>query len=449
MYVQNPVITLSKAAKLWHTGGFKNMVYVLNIHGQPLMPCKEAKARKLLRDKKARISQKEPFTIQLLWECENQTQPVTLGTDAGSKHIGLSAGTKEKELYAAEIELRTDLVDLLSSRRENRRTRRNRLRYRKARFKNRTCSKKEGWLAPSIKHKIQTHLKVVEEVLKLLPVTKIIVETAGFDIQKIKNPQIQGEEYQQGEQSGFWNTREYVLFRDNHVCQCCKGKSKDKILNVHHIESRKTGGNAQNNLVTLCETCHSGYHNGTVMLPKTIHRGMSFRDAAFMGIMRWTFYQELKKKYKNVEMTYGYITKNIRISHNLPKHHYTDARCIAGNPDSIPLGYYFYQKKIRCHNRQIHKANFLKGGKKKKNQASYIVKGFRLFDKVKYGEQAGFIFGRRSSGYFDLRKLNGEIIHRSASYKKIQLLKTRKSFLTERRMQDTGIATICAIPPTA
>ena len=227
--------------------------------------------------------------------------------------------------------------------------------------------------------------------------------------------------------------REYVLFRDNHTCQCCKGKSKDKILNVHHIESRKTGGNAPNNLITLCETCHKGYHNGTVELPKTIKRGMSFKDAAFMGIMRWSFYNRLKEIYPNVVMTYGYITKDTRIKNNLPKDHYIDARCISGNPNAEPLGYYFYQKKVRCHNRQIHKANILKGGKKKLNQASYLVKGFRLFDKVEFEGQVCFIFGRRNSGYFDIRKLNGEVISRSVSWKKLKILETRKSLLMERR----------------
>ena len=409
------------------------MVYVLNIEGKPLMPCKEAKARKLLKENKAKIYKKEPFTIQLLFICENQTQDITLGVDAGSKHIGLSATTKEKELYAADVELRNDIVDLLSTRRQNRRTRRNRLRYRKPRFNNRVHSKKNGWLAPSVEQKIQTHFKVVEDIHKLLPITKIVVETASFDIQKIKNPEIHNEEYQQGEQLGFWNVREYVLFRDNHTCQCCKVKSKDKILNVHHIESRKTGGNAPNNLITLCETCHKGYHNGTVELPKTIKRGMSFKDAAFMGIMRWSFYNRLKEIYPNVFMTYGYITKDTRIKNNLPKDHYIDARCISGNPNAEPLGYYFYQKKVRCHNRQIHKSNILKGGKKKLNQASYLVKGFRLFDKVEFEGQICFIFGRRSSGYFDIRKLNGEVISRSASWKKLKLLETRKSLLMERK----------------
>ena len=409
------------------------MVYVLNIAGKPLMPCKEAKARKLLKQNKAKIIKREPFIIQLLFECENQTQNITLGVDAGSKHIGLSATTEKKELYAADVELRNDIVDLLSTRRENRRTRRNKLRYREPRFNNRVHSKNKGWLAPSVENKINTHLKVVSDVHKILPITKIIVETASFDIQKINNPEIGSFEYQQGEQLGFWNVREYVLWRDNHTCQYCKDKSKDKVLNVHHIESRKTGGNAPNNLITLCETCHEKHHKGEIQVK--IKRGSSFKDAAFMGIMRWTFYERLKRIYSNVSMTYGYITKNTRIENGLPKEHYVDARCISGNPLAEPLGYYFYQKKVRCHNRQIHKANILKGGIKKRNQAEYLVKGFRLFDKVEYDRQVGFIFGRRSSGYFDIRKLNGEVIHRSASYKKLKLLNTRKTLLLERRMQ--------------
>lgn len=409
------------------------MVYVLNIEGKPLMPCKGAKARKLLKQNKAKIVKREPFTIQLLFECENQTQNITLGVDAGSKHIGLSATTEKKELYAADVELRNDIVDLLSTRRENRRTRRNKLRYREPRFNNRVNSKNKGWLAPSVENKINTHLKVVSDVHKILPITKIIIETASFDIQKINNPEIGSFEYQQGEQLGFWNVREYVLWRDNHTCQYCKGKSKDKVLNVHHIESRKTGGNAPNNLITLCETCHGKHHKGEIQVK--IKRGSSFKDATFMGIMRWTFYERLKEIYPNVSMTYGYITKNTRIENSLPKEHYVDAKCISGNPLAEPLGYYFYQKKVRCHNRQIHKAHILKGGVKKRNQAEYLVKGFRLFDKVEYDSQVGFIFGRRSSGYFDIRKLNGEVIHRSASCKKLKLLDTRKTLLLERMMQ--------------
>lgn len=414
------------------------MVYVLNFCMAPLMPCKEAKARKLLKNGRAKIVKRNPFTIQLLFECENVTQGIVLGVDSGSKHIGLSATTNKKELYAAEVELRNDIVYLLYTRRENRKNRRNRkLRYRKPRFDNRV--RNDNWLAPSVQNKVDTHLVTVRRVHEILPITKIVVEVASFDIQKIKNPDINGSEYQQGEQLGFWNVREYVLSRDGHTCQCCKGKSKDKILNVHHIESRKTGGNAPNNLITLCETCHKDYHKGMIKLPRTIKRGMPFRDATFMNIMRWAFYNQLKEQYPDVSLTYGYLTKNTRIQNGLLKTHCIDARCISGHPLAEPLDYYFYQKKIRCHNRKIHKSTIVKGGYRKRNQAPYCVKGFRLFDKVEYNNQKCFIFGRRSSGYFDLRKLDDTKIHASASYKKINLLETRKTMLCERRM---------VIPPT-
>ena len=417
------------------------MVYVISQNGQPLMPTENhAKVRILLKQHKAKVIKRCPFTIQLQYCSTNYTQEVSLGIDAGSKHIGVSATTANKVLYEAEVELRNDIVELLSTRRQNRRTRRNRkTRYRKPRFSNRVSAKKKGWLAPSVRQKVDSHLTVVAKVHQFLPITKIIVETASFDIQKIKNPAINGVEYQQGAQLDFWNVREYVLFRDGHTCQCCKGKSKDKILNVHHIESRKTGGDSPDNLITLCETCHKGYHAGTVKLPQTIHRGMSFKDAAFMGIMRWAFYNELKTRYSNVSLTFGYLTKNTRIRNKLPKEHCIDARCISGNPSATSDGTFYYQRKVRCHNRQIHKNTILKGGMRKRNQAQYLVMGFRLFDKVLYKGRECFIFERRSTGRMDLRLLDGTHINASASHKNLKLLESRKNYLTERKT---------AIPPT-
>lgn len=391
-----------------------------------------AKVRVLLKNKKAKVVKKCPFTIQLAYNSTNYTQEISLGIDAGSKHIGLSVTTKDKVLFESDTELRNDIVDLLSTRRQNRRARRNRkTRYRKPRFNNR--KRGDEWLAPSVQNKVDTHLAVVKKVHEILPITKVIVETASFDIQKIKNPTISGTEYQKGEQLDFWNVREYVLFRDGHICQCCKGKSKDKILNVHHIESRKTSGNAPNNLITLCKTCHSGYHAGTIMLPKSIRRGMSFKDAAFMGIMRWAFYNRLKKIYPNVNLTFGYITKDTRIKNGLPKEHYIDARCISGNPLAKSDGIVYFQKKVRCHNRQIHKNTILKGGIRKRNQASYEVMGFRLYDKVKWKGSSCYIFGRRSTGRMDLRLLDGTKVNASVGYKNLRLLETRKNILVESR----------------
>ena len=413
------------------------MVYVLSQNGQPLMPTENhAKVRVFLKQGKAKVVQRCPFTIQLLYESTTHTQKINLGIDAGSKTIGISATTDSKVLYEAEVVLRNDIVELLSGRRALRRSRRNRkTRYRKPRFDNR--KKPDGWLAPSIRQKIETHVTVVENITKILPMTKIIVETASFDIQKIKNPEIEGAEYQHGEQLDFWNVREYVLSRDGHTCQCCKGKSKDNILNVHHIESRKTGGNAPNNLITLCETCHKAYHKGIITLPKEIHRGMRFRDAAFMGVMRWAFYDRLKELYNllGVEVinTYGYITKNTRITYDLPKEHYVDARCISGNPAAKPMDYYYLQKKVRCHNRQIHKCKINKGRTRKRNQAAYEVKGFRLYDQVLWKGQKCFIFARRSTGRMDLRLLDGTHVNASVGYKKLKLLSMRKNYLIEQR----------------
>lgn len=259
----------------------------------------------------------------------------------------------------------------------------------------------------------------------------MVVEVASFDIQKINNPSIEGSEYQKGSQLNFFNTREYILFRDGHTCQCCKGKSKDKVLNVHHIESRKTGGDAPNNLITLCETCHTGYHKGTVTLPKTIKRGMKFNDATFMGIMRWNLYNKLKETYPNVQLTYGYITKSIRIENGLPKEHYIDARCISGNPLAYNDNTVYFQKKIRCHNRQIHKFNTSKGGIRKNNQAPYEVKGFKLFDKVTAKDKEWYVNGRRLKGGFILKTLQKEMLEIAPS--KITRLCSQHGYIIERR----------------
>ena len=410
------------------------LVYVISNDGKPLMPTNRyGKIRRLLKNKQAKVLKRCPFTVQLLYETKNVTQPISLGVDSGSKYIGLSATTKDKVLFESVIEVRNDIVNLLSTRRELRVSRRNRkTRYRQARFDNRVKSKKAGWLSPSVKQKIQTHLTVIDNVCTILPITNITVEVASFDIQKIKNPEIQGEEYQQGEQLGFWNVREYVLFRDNHECQCCHGKSKDSVLNVHHIESRRIGGDSPNNLITLCETCHNKYHKGEVQLH--IKRGKSFRDATFMGIMRWALYNKLQEPYPNVYLTYGYITKNTRIMYRLPKEHYVDARCISGNPQALSNGTVYYQKKVRCHNRQIHKNTILTGGIRKNNQAPFIVKGFRLFDKVIFENKEYFIFGRRTSGFFDIRNLSGDKVNKgSINFKKLKLVETKKYYLVERR----------------
>ncbi|MBQ3457180.1 MAG: hypothetical protein IJG36_12135, partial [Synergistaceae bacterium] len=176
---------------------------------------------------------------------------------------------------------------------------------------------------------------------------------------------------------------------------------------------------------------HSAYHAGEIKLKQK--RGQSFKEAAFMGIMRWTLFDRLKEIYPNIKNTYGYITKNNRIRLGLPKEHYVDAFCIAGNFEAERLPYYWYQKQVRKNNRQIHKIQYSKGGVRKRNQTPYTVFGFRLFDKVRYKGQICFIYGRRASGSFYLKNLDGTTISGGITYKKLRLIAKRKTFITERR----------------
>ena len=400
------------------------MVYVQDIDGKPMMPTtRYGKVRQLLKDKKAVVVNTCPFTIKLMYKTSDYKQEIVLGVDAGTKHVGLSATTKSKELYASEVILRSDIVELLSTRRESRRTRRNRLRYRKSRFDNRVKNKRPGWVAPSVRHKVDAHIRVIDNVCSILPVSRVIVEVAQFDTQKIKNPDISGNEYQEGDQLGFWNVREYVLARDGHKCQHCKGKSKDPILNIHHIESRKIGGDSPSNLITLCETCHKEYHKGNIDLK--VKRGKSLRDAAVMGIMKWKLYEELKSRYDNVSMTFGYITKYNRIKYGIEKSHTSDAFVISMNFNAKRIERQYLKRLIRRHNRQIHKMKILKGGKKKNNQAPFEVFGFRLFDKVLYNNEILFVYGRRKSGNLNIRDFNGEN-PKDVSRKKLKLIRGKR-----------------------
>ncbi len=413
-------------------------VYVLNCHGKPLMPCQPRKARILLKAGKAKVVKMVPFTLQLRYGSSGYKQEVSLGIDAGTRHIGVSATTEKAALFEAEAQPRTDMQEVLATRRQFRRARRKRkTRYRPCRFLNRR--KQEGWLAPSVRHLVEAHLKTIRLVHGILPVWRTTIEVAQFDLQKIQHPEIEGKAYQEGPQLGFWNVREYVLCRDQHCCQWCLGKSKDKILNVHHIVSRKTGGDRPDNLITLCETCHDLIHR-THQEDKIPRQGSGFRDATQIGIIRWCIYNQAKALFPNMHLTYGYLTKHTRISHQLEKSHLVDARCISGNPLACSDNSWYLIKWVRRNNRQLHKATIRKGGKRQQNTAPKYVHGFRLFDCVRYRGQVCFVFGRRSSGYFDVRTLDGTRIHASANCKQLKIVQKASACLVERRG---------GIPPTA
>jgi hypothetical protein len=330
------------------------------------------------------------------------------------------------------------MVKLNSERRQYRRARRGRKTwYRQPRFDNR--KKSEGWLAPSIQHKLDSHIKLIEKVKQLLPITKIYIEVAAFDIQKIKNPEISGIEYQNGVQKDCWNAREYVLHRDNHTCQHCKGKSKDLILETHHIISRQIGGDAPDNLLTLCKTCHDKVSNGKLKLDVKILKG--FKPETFMSIVRWKLVNMLKDAGNIVNHTYGYITKFDRIALCLEKSHCTDAFVIAGGTMQDRSSITFLIKQVRKCNRKLFKGD----RSHIKNTAARIIHGFQRFDKVLWNKIECFVFGRRERGYFDLRKLDGTKIHASAKVKELKLLETSKTLLLANLRQCTPLHTLKSV----
>lgn len=407
-------------------------VYVLNKHGKPLMPCKPRKARILLKEKKAKVFNRTPFTIQLLYGSSGYKQSINLGVDAGSKYIGLSATTMGKELFKATVELRQDISKLLKSRKNQRRNRRSKLWYRKSRFLNRRNRK--GKVAPSVQNKIDCHLTIVRKVCSMLPVVNIIVETAEFDPHKLKNPNVSGKEYQDGGQKDFYNVKSAVLNRDNYTCQICG--EKDTRLEVHHIQFRSKGGsNRMDNLVTLCRDCHKQIHSGGLVFDKKIK---SFKHASHMNIMRSRLVEELRLEFGNVFETFGYLTKYNREKLNISKSHSSDAFVISHNFNAERIDVEYQYKKVRRHNRQLYKSKPSKGGKRRRNQSNYIVNGFRRFDKVMHNGIECFITGKRTSGYFQLKTFDGTVVSQSVSSKKLKLLEPIKGWLIDWRM---------AIPP--
>ncbi|MBA7528518.1 hypothetical protein ES705_20705 [subsurface metagenome] len=403
-----------------------SVVYVLNKRGKPLMPCSPGKAKVLLKESKAKVAKRTPFTIQLTTATGETRQLITLGVDSGYSSLGLSAVSQDKELYRAQVRLREDLVKLNSERKGYRRARRHRKTwYRSPRFLNR--KKPEGWLAPSIQHKLDSHIKLINKVKEILPISKISIEVASFDIQKIKNPDIDGKGYQSGKQAGFWNVREYVFHRDNHKCQHCKGKSKSSVLEIHHLKSRQTGGDRPENLITLCSTCHDKTSRGALELKAKPSKG--FKAETFMSTVRWKLINKLRELGNVVTHTYGYITKQKRRELKLPKSHTSDAFVIADGTTQKRTTSEDFIKQVRKCNRKLFKGD----RSHIRNTTERFVCGFQRFDKVLCNGVECFIFGRRKTGYFDLRKLDGTNIHSSAKHTKLTLLESAKTLLTERK----------------
>ena len=412
---------------LQSAGGNKStaLVYVLNKNSRPLIPCKPTKARHLLEAGKAKIINYTPFTIQLLWDCEENTPDTTLGIDPGYSKIGYSVISDDKELIAGEVKLRNDIKRLLEKRSSYRRTRRGRLWHREPRFNNR--GKDNCWLAPSIQHKLDSHLKLIDWLKSILPITKVVVEIATFDTQKIQNPEISGIEYLQGELQGY-EVREYLLEKWGRKCAYC-GKLNVPLEIDHIVPKSKGGSNRISNLTIACHGCNQTKGNqtakefGYIFIQAKAKKPL--KSAAFMNIVKKRLVNSLP-----CETTYGYITKHDRIQLNLEKSHVNDAFVIAHGTEQGRLEYMYISKQVRRQNRSLYKANFLSGGRLKRNTVTE-VKGFKRFDKVLYNKTVCIIYGLRSSGQFDIRSITGTKIHASISSRKLTLIEHAKGMIHE------------------
>ena len=384
------------------------MVYVISKDGKPLMPCENVIARLLLKAKKARVVKKEPFTIKLNYETTEYTQNLTLGVDTGSGTIGTAVSNDGGDiLYMSNIIIRNDITNKMTQRAKYRRNRRNRkTRYRKPRFNNRKNSTKSDRFSPTMLSKLHSHIKEIEFIKSILPITKFVFETATFDTHLMKNPILANDKikhwgYQKGLNYGFENTKAMILNRDNYTCQYCKGKHKDSKLEVHHIIFRSNGGSDEHdNLITLCHTCHTDLHDGKINLKKTGKKKGNLRYATQMNTIR----SQLLKRYPEAIETFGYITKANRQMYNILKDHYLDACIIAsgGKPINLRQNVVYIKRHIPIGDYQQ-----TKGIRSEKRIPTGKIFGFLKFDEVKYKNQEYFIKGRRSSGTCDLMDIYG------------------------------------------
>ena len=412
------------------------MVYVINYDNQPLMPCSNTIARLLLKQGKAKVKRKTPFTIKLTYQADNYTQNLTLGIDTGSSKIG-SAVVKESGdiVYLSQIEIRNDITDKMKQRSKYRRNRRNRkTRYRKARWLNRKNSIKKDRFSPTMTSKINSHIKEIEFVKSILPIKNIILETGSFDTHALKNPAVLKNKwlYQKGINYGFSNTKSYVLDRDNYTCQYCKGKTKDSKLEVHHIIFRRNGGSDQeSNLICLCKTCHDKLHKDEISLNKKGKIKSQLKHATQMNSIR----VQLLKIYPTAKETFGYITKEHRQFMGLVKEHYNNTITIASlnNIENTGCLNVRYLIDNVIYKKCISKGDFQqnKGIRSEQKIPTGKIQRFRKFDKVKYLGKEYFIKGRMSTGYAVLMDIEGNKIDLKPipKFNKMKRIQARKSWL--------------------
>lgn len=402
-----------------------NFVFVLDTNKQPLEPCSPTIAKKLLRAGKAAVFRQYPFTIILKKAVyTKEVKSCQLKLDPGSKTTGLAILQGNKLIWVAELTHRGQQIkNGLESRRSLRRSRRGRkTRYRQPRFLNRT--REEGWLAPSLEHRILTTLTWVKRLIKLCPINLLAQELVRFDTQKMQNPEISKTEYQQGTLYQY-EVREYLLEKFNRTCVYCG--AKDIPLEVEHIVPKSKGGsNRASNLTLACVPCNQAKSNLDIrdfladkplILKRVLAQAKApLKDAAAVNATRWKLYNSLKDTGLPITTGTGGQTKFNRSQQGLRKTHWLDAACV-GNTLKLEIltNQPFLIKSTGYGNRQMCGTN--KYGfpiRHRTNQK--IHKGFQTGDIVKAvvtkGKKIGTYVGRvlcRASGNFDISTSTGRI----------------------------------------
>jgi 5-methylcytosine-specific restriction endonuclease McrA len=318
-----------------------NFVFVIDTDKRALNPVHAGTARHLLNTGEAAVFRRYPFTIILKKAVDKNPAPLVLKIDPGSKTTGLAILNHHQVIFAAELTHRGQAIKAsLESRRSLRRGRRARhTRYRPSRFLNRTRA--DGWLAPSLAHRVHTTLTWVNRLKRFAPITEVRQELIRFDLQQIDNPEISGVEYQQGVLAGY-EVREYLLEKWGRKCSYC-GK-ENMPLQVEHIQPKAKGGsNKISNLCLACESCNTKKGTQDVKdflknKPEVLSRILAqakrtLKDAAAVNSTRWALFQALKATGLEVSTGSGGLTKFNRVRLCLPKTHWLDAACVGDTPE--------------------------------------------------------------------------------------------------------------------
>lgn len=385
-----------------------HLVYVINQNGHPLMPCKPSKARKLLRDGRARVKHRSPFTLQLLWDCEEHVQEVVVGIDKGSSITGFACVGNGEILLSGEIVHRKDVKEKMEARRAHRRSRRNRRWYRPKRVLNRASSRQSGRLPPSIKTNVEEVIRVVERLP--LPLARIVIEDVQVDLARLNDPTLQGSRYQDPTRLDE-NLRTACLMRDGYECQHCN--KRETRLEAHHLVFREHGGkDTLSNLLTLCESCHHRLHQGKITLSVTGVSGHLDHIAQRSMQGKAHLYATLGQ---GIPLTtlFGYQTAIWRKQLDLPKAHDVDALCLATYDTGKVIFWQrdrFYQVGFRPRRtrRQYHDLP-RKGQGRVRYQVNSEREGFRKGDVVRVkGTSVKQINSIYSDGYLAFPRVKGE-----------------------------------------